>query len=94
MMRFEKSVKYTAIFVVQKSFEVQVSFEAPNDQIAELMADDMIQDEDFDFGDGEEIGIESVVFYSMADGDKDARVDRSVKSWCESWWKDREEEAE
>lgn len=73
---------------MQKSFEVQVSFEAPNDEIATEMANDMIQDDDFDFGDGEEIGIESVTFDSMADGDKDARVDRSVKRWCESWWKD------
>lgn len=85
-------MKYNATFVVKKSFEVEVAFEAPSAEIAEEMANDMAQDDNFDFGDGEEFEVETRLDYDPVEVDQTVRVTRSVQRWCDEWLKDREED--
>lgn len=87
--------KYTAVFVVTKQYEVEVTFEAPNEDIASEMANDMsvepaefIEDMAEDCFSTEVSDPESVVKTEY----EDARVSRYVQSWCSEWLKDREEE--
>ena len=88
--------KYTASFTVVKSFEAQVVFEAPNEDVAAEMASDMTQDDsDFiaDRADEDSVTVDSV----SRDGrvvcqlPNHAPVDRSVQRWCENWLKERED---
>ena len=97
--------KYLASFTVVKSFEAQVVFEAPNDDVAAEMSSDMTQDDsDFiaDRADENSVTVDSVSLDgswlcntdAAKVGLKDLRpVDRSVQRWCENWLKEREDEA-
>ena len=88
--------KYTATFTVVKSFEAQVVFEAPNDDVAAEMASDMTQDDsDFiaDRADEDSVAVDSVSLDgSHVCRDESTKVDRSVQRWCENWLKEREED--
>lgn len=84
--------KYTAVFVVTKQYEVEVTFEAPNEDIASEMANDMsvepagfIEDKAEDCF-STEVSDPTIIIY------EDAKVSRYVQSWCSEWLKDREEE--
>lgn len=88
--------KYTATFTVTKSFEAEVHFEAPNDEVAAEMASDMAMDDsDFvsDRVDEDSVNVDSVSLdRSCACQDDSARVDRHVQRWCDQWLKDRAED--
>ena len=88
--------KYTATFTVVKSFEAQVVFEAPNDEVAAEMASDMTQDDsDFiaDRADEDSVTVDSVSLDgSHVCPDESTKVDRSTQRWCENWLEEREED--
>ena len=89
----ETMKKYRATFTVTKSFEAKVVFEAPNDQVAKEMANDMA-DDDFvaDRADEDSVSVDSVSLDVVSYAAQNDKADRSVQRWCESWRNDREED--
>ena len=88
--------KYLASFTVVKSFEAQVVFEAPNEDVAAEMASDMTQDDsDFiaDRADKDSVTVDSVSLDGNSRVSPICPTDRSAQRWCENWLKERNDEA-
>lgn len=88
--------KYRATFTVTKTFESEVFFEAPDDEVAAEMASDMEQDEDENISDRADDDSVSVDEVSLDGNPKETnspvKVDRSIQRWCDQWMKEREED--
>ena len=78
--------KYTASYTVVKSFETQVVFEAPNDDVAAVMASDMAQNDSSFIADRKRFDriTPSVTVEMGGRVSQSLPVDRNVQRWCEN----------